>query len=38
MSATMADARVVVIEGAAHLTNVEAPSATTDAILEHLRR
>lgn len=38
LSATMADARVTVIEGAAHLTNVEAPSATTDAILEHLRR
>ncbi len=38
MSAAMADAHVTVIEGAAHLINVEAPSATTDAILEHLRR
>ena len=32
----MPDARVTVIEGAAHLINVEAPAATTDAILEHL--
>jgi 3-oxoadipate enol-lactonase len=38
MSTTMKDAHVTVIEGAAHLTNVEAPSATTNAILEHLRR
>jgi 3-oxoadipate enol-lactonase len=38
MAAAMPDARVTVIEGAAHLLNVEAPTATTDAILEHLRR
>lgn len=38
MAASMPDARVVVIEGAAHLMNVEAAPATTDAILKHLRR
>jgi 3-oxoadipate enol-lactonase len=38
MAAAMPDARVDVIEGAAHLLNVEAPTATTEAILEHLRR
>ena len=38
MAVSMPDAHVAVIEGAAHLMNVEAPSATTDAILEHLRR
>jgi 3-oxoadipate enol-lactonase len=38
MAAAMPDARVDVIAGAAHLLNVEAPTATTDAILEHLRR
>jgi pimeloyl-ACP methyl ester carboxylesterase len=30
------DARLVVIEGAAHLANVEQPSLFTDAVLEHL--
>ncbi len=38
MAAAMPDARVTVIDGAAHLLNVEAPTATTEAILEHLRR
>lgn len=38
MAAAMPDARVDVIEGAAHLLNVEAPTATTKAILKHLRR
>lgn len=38
MAAAMPDARVDVIEGAAHLLNVEAPTATTEAILKHLRR
>jgi 3-oxoadipate enol-lactonase len=38
MAATMLDAHVTVIDGAAHLINVEAPTATTEAILEHLRR
>jgi 3-oxoadipate enol-lactonase len=38
MAAAMPDARVDVIEAAAHLLNVEAPTATTDAILKHLRR
>lgn len=38
MAAAMPDAHVEVIEGAAHLMNVEAASATSDAILEHLRR
>ena len=32
------DARVAVIDGAAHLVNVECPDAVTDAILQHLRR
>ena len=38
MATAMPDARVTVIDGAAHLLNVEAPTATTEAILEHLRR
>ncbi len=38
VAATMPDAHVTVIDGAAHLVNVEAPTATTEAILEHLRR
>jgi 3-oxoadipate enol-lactonase len=38
MAAEMPHARVTVIDGAAHLLNVEAPTATTEAILEHLRR
>lgn len=38
MSAAMPDAHVAVIEGAAHLANVEAPDATTAAILGHLGR
>ena len=38
LAATMPDAQVTVIDGAAHLVNVEAPTATTEAILEHLRR
>lgn len=38
MTATMPDASVRVIDGAAHLLNVEAPASTTEAILEHLRR
>jgi 3-oxoadipate enol-lactonase len=38
MAAAMPDARVIVIDGVAHLQNVEAPAATTEAILEHLRR
>jgi 3-oxoadipate enol-lactonase len=38
MAAAMPDARVGVVEGAAHLLNVEAPTATTAAILTHLRR
>ena len=38
MAAAMPNARVTVIDGAAHLVNVEVPGATTEAILEHLRR
>ena len=38
MAAAMPNARVTVIAGAAHLLNVEVPTATTEAILEHLRR
>jgi 3-oxoadipate enol-lactonase len=38
LAALMPAARVTVIDGAAHLVNVEAPTATTEAILEHLRR
>jgi 3-oxoadipate enol-lactonase len=38
LAALMSDARVTVIDGAAHLLNVEAATATTAAILEHLRR
>lgn len=38
IAAAMPNARVAVIDGAAHLINVEAPAATTQAILEHLRR
>jgi 3-oxoadipate enol-lactonase len=38
MAAAMPSARVTVIDGAAHLVNVEVPDATTEAILEHLRR
>lgn len=38
MVTSMPNARVAVIDGAAHLINVEAPAATTQAILEHLRR
>ena len=38
MVASMPNARVAVIDGAAHLLNVEAPIATTQAILEQLRR
>lgn len=38
MASSMPDARVRVIERAAHLMNVEASAATTDAILGHLRR
>ena len=38
LAATMPDAQVTVIDGAAHLVNVEAATATTEAILEHLRR
>ncbi len=38
LSAAMPDARVLVIDGAAHLLNVESPAATTAAILEHLGR
>jgi 3-oxoadipate enol-lactonase len=30
------EARLVVIEGAAHLANVEQPEAVTQAILDHL--
>ena len=38
LSAAMPDASVHVIDGAAHLLNIEAAAATTAAILEHLRR
>ena len=38
MATAMPDARVTVIDGAAHLLNVEAAAATTEAILEHLGR
>jgi 3-oxoadipate enol-lactonase len=38
MAAAMPDARVDMIEGAAHLLNVEAAAATNEAILRHLRR
>lgn len=38
IAAAMPNARVTVIDGAAHLVNVEAATATTEAILEHLRR
>ncbi len=38
MAAAMPDARVEVIDGAAHLLNVECAAATTAAILEHLGR
>jgi 3-oxoadipate enol-lactonase len=34
--ARIPDARLVVIEGAAHLANVEQPRLFTDAVLEHL--
>jgi 3-oxoadipate enol-lactonase len=38
MAAIMPDARVVVIDGAAHLANVERPVEVTGAILQHLGR
>lgn len=38
LARAMPDARAVVIPGAAHLANVEAPAATTRAIVDHLRR
>lgn len=38
MATSMPDARVEIVEGAAHLANVERPAAVTEAILQHLRR
>ena len=38
LAAAMPDARVEVIAGAAHLLNVEFPTATTAAIVDHLGR
>ena len=38
MATSMPDARVEIVEGAAHLANVERPAAVTEAILRHLRR
>lgn len=38
MARSLPDGRVAVIDGAAHLANVDRPSAVTDAILDHLRR
>ncbi len=38
MSAVMPDARVLVVDGAAHLLNVESATATTTAVLAHLGR
>lgn len=38
MAGAMADARVQVVDGAAHLLNVEQPGVVTEAILKHLRR
>jgi pimeloyl-ACP methyl ester carboxylesterase len=36
MAAAIPDARVVMIEGAAHLANVEQPQVFSDALLAHL--
>jgi 3-oxoadipate enol-lactonase len=36
IAARIPDARLVVIEGAAHMANVEQPSLFTNAVLEHL--
>jgi 3-oxoadipate enol-lactonase len=38
MATSVSDAEVRIIEGAAHLANVERPDAVTDAILQHLGR
>lgn len=38
MATSMPDARVEIVEGAAHLANVERPAEVTEAILQHLRR